>query len=283
MRICLADSDPNILVEVLSHTDMPILYSFFYGLRIASKLHTRMHLRGKTAVYLDSGVFSARKRSQTIDADELIAFYHAQAGEVDWVLNNDQGSPEEQLATCRKMKDAGVPVIGIYHGTMPLDYISRFADISPYVAVSFFVLGVRQVIALSPSNPSRNEYLDSIFAYVHRKGLWPLRLHALGTEQGNLLMTYPFYSCDATGYASDYMFRKVTTYDVSNWQFRSIMLSDRKLLGKALAKRGFDAARCSREGFEGRVARALVAARARQELQEALTKLWASRGITWDE
>jgi len=119
----------------------------------------------------------------------------------------DEGSHEQQLENARYMHAAGVPVIPIYHASMPLDYIDRFAEFTDYIALGtieagWFYAGIRA-----------KKYMNNVFSYIHRRGLWPLKIHALGCESVPTLETFPFYSSDASSFVVEASRVENSTWD----------------------------------------------------------------------
>ena len=268
---------------------LDLLYSFWFELEKFKKTKTstkniddiRSMKPKNSKFYLDSGVFSARAKGIILPVDILIDFVLRQEGLIDFVFNMDNGSKEEQLENCRKMKQAGLPVIGIFHGdrigsNMPLDYIDRFLEYTDYIGV-----GVKN----TDINVNM-KYLDMIFDYVYKKNLWPVRFHLLGSETVKLLSKYPFYSSDASTIVQTYIMGKVSKWNKKNLKIEMLhprnepMTSAKHIIPlenyieKHYTKLG------QRQDL-ARYERVKISIPERFHLQRMITKLWEDRGIAW--
>lgn len=161
---------------------------------------------GINSLYLDSGVFSARKKFELLELDELISFYHLHAQEINYVFTLDQGSYEEWIRNTQVMKDQGVPVIGITRADMSFDEIKRTEEAScSYVALAAFGI----------VNSSREGYSQNLIRAYHRLRsiLEPeTKIHLLGVFRHNVLQQCLPYSTDASSVS------KVSSYGkLINW------------------------------------------------------------------
>ncbi len=226
--------------------------------------------------YLDSGVFSARKAQTTIPLEDLIRFYHDNRSLVDYVFNMDEGTATTQLNNCKTLKREEVPVIGIWHGgIMPLEMLEDFFSISDYLAISFFATG-------GPSDNTRViPYLDGFWNYMVKHSLLKCKVHALGTERFDLMIRYPFYSCDSAGFTQQYAFFKMTKFDpLKRKGFQGTFLKKTPL--KALSMDWKHTKQIIQDGQEARFARALFLVRERIKMQKVITDTWKARGIEWE-
>lgn len=283
MKIVIADSSENMaehMFREVKNKEIAFLASYFY-LNLNNK-ETRMgktlsklaseNPESKPDIYMDSGVFSARKRDILIPSNELAEYYLKNNHVYNWVFNMDEGTHEEQLENCKTLKNMGVPVIGIYHADMPLDYLLRFYEISPYIAISFFKLG-------GPHSKQVKNCFDNIFAFLFKHfsvDKFP-KIHALGTERYDILSNYPFYSADSTGAKSQYAYGRHTVNDPITKQPKSVGCSEREQ-----KKYGFNSLKglgSTRDKLDIRV---VASIKARINYNKHLTELWKKRGITWE-
>ena len=267
MKMVLASGWPGTEApSILSNMEVTLpLISYFYA-----KKDLKLFREYKKPLYLDSGVFTARKKGKTISIKDLITYYKKNEDIIDWVFNLDEGDPENQLNNCKIMKKAGLNVIGIFHGKksgkahgiMNMEYLDRFAEVSNYVALGSLV----------------PEYFDSVFEYIDKRNLWPLKIHALGTERLNLLDRYPFYSSDSSAFQKSYTYGLIS----ENVEFTKLKAFHPKdNLPKALK---IDALANKMIGrtYEARDLRIANAVLQREVIQKYLTNLWIKKGIVWD-
>lgn len=136
---------------------------------------------------LDSGAFSAWKSGTEVNLDELIE--EAKRPGWDEVAAFDPiGDPDSSLANAVKMKNAGLPVIPIFHFGEPWDFLeyykSAFGD----------RIGLGG-IATGLSSIKRRQWLDQVFARAY-----PAKFHGFGVASEDLLMRFPFYSVDSASW-----------------------------------------------------------------------------------
>lgn len=133
---------------------------------------------------LDSGAFSAFNSGKVIDFDELCE----EAKDPYWkhivgldVIGDGVASLENNL----KMKARGLHTIPVFHGGDDWDILMEYKKQFDYIGI-----GGR------PRNKViRTQWLDQCFARV-----WPIKIHAFGCAQEDILMKWPFYSADTASW-----------------------------------------------------------------------------------
>lgn len=276
MRIVIAESNPRALEQVIDVEEkngLSCLISFWYCVqkgkvpRSINELIAKVRSKPKDYLFfLDSGVFTARKHGVVIPNSTLIEFVNLNQGVFDWVFNNDEGSHAVQLKNAIELKKNNVPVIPIYHGDMPLDYIDRFFDVQPFIAVSFFKFG-------GPSNKRAIQGLDRIFEYCYKRNFDKpfVKIHALGTEAFKLLNRYPFYSADSTSAMNNYALGNVNKLSGTKLETINPKKSKGKpfvqFIGNTRAERDKRIEMCLKE---------------RAKYNKLITEIWEKRGIKWD-
>lgn len=284
MKVIIADNNTTVLRKVLpaKEIDCPVLLSYWFFETVQNKMNFQGMMSSNREMYLDSGVFSARKSDYTIPLSNLLRFYHQYSSVWNWVFSLDQGTLKEQYVNFRTQIKASVPTIGIYHAWMPIEMIDRFAEHTNYIAVSGYISG-----GFNKSPDLVLAYLDRIFEYIHSRNLWPLKVHILGCELSELLTRYPFYSCDASTLSSAYRFGKLQKFDPI--QGKIIGCRPKDNLQRALKIGGSSTINYIRSGTskeewsERRKTLIYQAAYARHEYQKYLTKYWENKGIIWTD
>ena len=266
MKIVLASGWPGPEAEPIirnMHITEPLM-SFYYAkkdLSLFSKYNKKL--------YLDSGVFTARKKGKEINIHELIAYTRKNIENIQYVFNLDTGDEDNQVNNCRILKDAGLPVIGIWHGKkygkahgiMELDAIQRFLEITDYLAIGAI----------------KEEYFEIFFEYLYKKNLWPLKVHGLGIERPAILKNYPFYSADSSGFQKSYTFGLISHFNYNTIRaFHPTKNIERALKIDPMAQQMIG------RTYEARDLRIANAILQREKLQKYLTDLWAKKGVTWE-
>lgn len=286
MRIVLSECN-EIIDEILGQQlSIDLLYSFWFAYYEKGRINDIRRFTGllrrqdpRYTVYLDSGVYSARRLGVKIPVRELAEYYKKNQDILNYVFNMDAGPVAEQLANLEKLARAGVPVIPIWHGWMDLEVILQMLEWSPYIALSFFTVGPPG--SLAQVSPRITNYLDTFFEFLDKQNLNKVPVHALGTENTKLLLTYPFYSADASGYTFDYRTMKAKYFDAQKPGYSLYDL--RKDADVRMMPSAADFMACASNKQSGRLARGILAARARVDAQEFVTNAWEKRGITWQK
>jgi len=274
MKIILADVNLNA-IEVVAPAvpEMEILMSYYF---LETRYYTRLPLLNKK-FYFDSGVVQLRKKSQIqkkkeVSNDILIKLYK-DTDFVKYIFNLDIGEIKDQLHSYDVMRKAGVPTIPIWHGHMPFDIIDRFVETTDYIAISMF--------KLAGKNKETNvyAYLDKFWTYIMNRNLFPLKVHILGVERPNILLKYPFYSCDASSYTASMRFGAIHKFTLQG--FKNLKLRYNKKTVKDMARGlGVHAINSKEKRYK---IQAVNSAKERLKAQRLITKVWENRGVVWKD
>jgi hypothetical protein len=209
MRIVLSDTQwyPEKVAAMSNGVEhLHLLYSYFFdrGVKISKNLESIRENKPKECdFYLDSGVFSANSVGIKIPVDELIEYYKKNSDIINFVFNMDSGGVSEQLDNCKKMKSSGLPVIGVWHwNSMKLDDFKRFLDITDYMSVG----------AVARMG-KKGGVLDKLYEYLYKNNLEKTKLHILGTEAPDVLISYPIYSADSSKIVKSAIYGNNAIYD----------------------------------------------------------------------
>lgn len=167
-------------------------YGFVKGRIIDESCHNpAIQFERDYRTILDSGAFSAWKSGTQIDIDELIAAArsHERGYEWDEVAALDViGDPLASYNNAKKMQDAGLPVIPVFHYGEDWEYLTlykeRFGD----------RIGLGG-IATGLSSKDKRRWLAQCFARAY-----PAKFHGFGVASEDILMEFPFYSVDTASW-----------------------------------------------------------------------------------
>jgi hypothetical protein len=136
------------------------------------------------ATMLDSGAYSAYNSGKEIDFEELCQ--EAVLPEWTYTVGLDViGDGVKSLENNLKMKARGLEVIPVFHGGDDWDILLEYKKHFSYIG-----FGGRPKI-----KEVRNKWLDQCFARV-----WPIKIHAFGCAQKDVLLKWPFYSADTASW-----------------------------------------------------------------------------------
>jgi hypothetical protein len=138
---------------------------------------------------LDSGAFSAWKSGTAVSLDELIEECKTRVPAWDEVAALDViGSASESMYNAVVMQKAGLPVIPVFHYGEDWGYLQAYKDrFGDRIGLGGIATGV--------GSTEKRKWLAQCFARAY-----PARFHGFGVASEDLLMAYPFFSCDTASW-----------------------------------------------------------------------------------
>lgn len=172
-----------------------------------------------------------------------------------------------------RMTARGLVPVPTFHKGSPWTELDRIASLgSPLMA-----LGGMAARDASQTLGSLRSYLDRAFDRIGRH--WPVRVHAFGVINQEVLERYPFYSADSTSAVLNAGMGRVSVFSHGELWDRDKLTYvkqtyDAPVLDALPRQPGWDAPRTERIA---RNTQAIVA------YERYLTDLWAGRGIRWED
>jgi hypothetical protein len=275
MNVALAGT-PSEYTDILCNTNtkISVLVSYWYLKDQPIKLGPILDKCKATdkKFYLDSGVFTARKKNFDIKLEDLIKFCRMYENRIDHVFNLDMGSYDTQLNNCRQMLKNNIPCIGIISNKMSFDEIKRFIDTSPYIGLSYI-----KNIHIATKGNDYEYYLENVFEYLYKNNYKDVKTHALGLTKYDMLKKFPFYSVDSSTWINPFRFG--VAFKFENGQFHSFSHKEK---GSTLRNGGTNIA-LQHHAIKSKHDVIKHSAQAFYDMQEFLTKLWTKRGVIWDK
>lgn len=145
-------------------------------------------------VFLDSGAFTAWSQGESINIKKYIKFIKKYASEIDhYSVLDDITNPEITLKNQKIMERAGLTPLPCYHYGEPFKYLKHYVKNYDYVSLGGMV---------PIKTPQLVPWLDRIFTqYIcDDEGFAKLKVHGFGLASFNLMMRYPWYSVDSSGW-----------------------------------------------------------------------------------
>lgn len=213
-------------------------------------LGQRAPSKGFEAHLLDSGGFSARMRGVEVDVHELARYINE--NDCRLVFNLDPPSVEETLRNQRTLEqETQAYVLPIYHLS---DFRSRehrklidmYVERYPYIAIGG-VAGEGSPVSLQ----------HDLYRYVFSRTRDRVRVHGLGITSIDILKRYPWYSVDSTSWLS------LARYGTSK-RSRGVVGDMRARQRHYLDNAAYEAAYW-------------------MGVEKDITKLWAARGVVWND
>lgn len=215
---------------------------------------------GKLDLFIDSGAFSADSQGVDIDIEEYARFLKEVAipnPNVSLYANLDViGNAEATFQNQRQMEEAGFDPVPVFHLGQDLGFLEDIlAEGADPIALGGMV---------GASSTDIRSFLDAAFSRIVQH--WPVRVHSFGTT-GRWLKHYPFWSADASSWVVGSKYKDVVKFDPSEGTIRSDT-------SKATTIRK------EKTDYRQRCAINLVEY---MKYERHLTRLWAKRGVEWDD
>jgi hypothetical protein len=163
----------------------------------------------KVCVYLDSGAYAAWRRGEEINIDEYIDYIKRNEDYIDHYINLDvipgrpgytptqeevDKSANQSYLNLQKMKHAGLNPIPVFHQGEQFYWLDKLIeDGDEYIGISPAedMIGWR--------GPSPHIWLDRVFNHItDTKGVPVVKTHGFGVAKHQLLLRYPWTTCDST-------------------------------------------------------------------------------------
>ncbi len=220
-------------------------------------------------LFLDSGAYSAFTRDVKISMKELIDYIKLNQKEIFAyavldVIGDDKATRKNYL----HMRRAGLNPVAVFHYGSPYKELERYCkEGCDYVALG-------GLVPLRSTKTELERHLDKCWRILRK--CWPIKVHAFGVTAQETLKRYPFYSCDST--VAIVGGGRGLVMNFENGRFKKRSWSD-------YAKQGKHATMVDNLNKDGshHMARQLHNIRTIARLEQYITDLWESRGITWKE
>lgn len=231
--------------------------------------------KGWKHLFLDCGAFAADNARKTIDLTRYSEYCARNLDAIDVYVSLDvRGKMQETVANYRRMvADFGLaptPVFPVLSGDKDeWQYLEEMLAEADYVALGNLV---------GRPWPKRvvEAHLDKVFAINER---YKCRIHSFGYTGKWALLRYPFYSVDTARWLQETAWWRHHYVDKTRGSLKIRYLREPpETLQQVRASDGL------RGGVKGkRIEQISRSARAMQEYGHFLTRVWAKRGVMWDD
>lgn len=220
-------------------------------------------------VFLDSGAFTAWSKGKKIDIHKYANYLKENGHKFTVYANLDViGDPEATLENQRILEEAGVTPLPTIHYGADLKYLTYYAEKYNYIALGGLVPYSKEPVLL---RNWLNKCFKILLPYIQSK---KLKVHGFGIGSAEILKQYPFYSADSSGWLSGGKFGTVVTWVPEKLK----MLSGSHFKDKdTYTKRGGNLKLMGH--YDERLKHNIAEYR---KMEQSITKLWESRGITYE-
>jgi hypothetical protein len=220
-------------------------------------------------VFIDSGAYSAKTHNQSISTDNYATYLQSVKGNVDCAtcldVIGDYGKTQRNYASMLEHK-YGFPILNVVHVGCTKEQIrdAIIATSSNYIAVGGMV------------GAKRNKTLSFLNKFWTIAKEYPeFKVHAFGKTAFDILTSYPFYSADSTNAIVGGGMGRILTFVPG----RSMASHSHKKRQHVTAKNfiGVD------NGKTAHGSRRILNVQETVKMERYITRLWAKRGIKWDD
>jgi hypothetical protein len=176
-------------------------YHYFQGTDLVEKV--REVFPARPEVFVDSGAFSAKTQGEEIHLPSYCQFIRDNAEVIDWYANLDViGSAEETWQNQKAMEKRGLEPIPVFHVNEDWEYLERYVEEYPLVALGGLVPHMRYTDRIMP-------WLVKAFKIGEGKCVF----HGFGVTSWDLLSRLPWYSFDSTTWRNPKRYGKLTLFE----------------------------------------------------------------------
>lgn len=266
MKYYFAGADNSNSLSLLKQENVKRILVSYYSL---TKKHIPEYANFET--FLDSGAFSALSQNDPVDIDQYIQFLKDHKDNFKVYANLDEiGSAEGTLKNQLYMEEHGLQPLPCFHYGEDFKFLIDYAEKYDYFAIG-------GLVPYAKDFPKITEFLDKVFHTLepYFKRAKPLKLHGFGMGGPRVLTRYPFYSADSTSWLSGGTFGTMVIWDPQKYRFvDQFHYSDKtKMLNNNVNIKALDDYK----------ERQICNIREYQKMEVDITKLWAVRGIKWED
>lgn len=186
-------------------------------------------------IFADSGGFSAWSQGATIDWREYGGWLKRWRHLFSVRANLDViGNPAETRENQKRLEDAGLAVLPVYHTGEPLSELEYYLRDYSYIALGGMVPHMRYTKRIMP-------WLIQAFKVAQGQAVF----HGFGCTSWNVLKSLPFYSVDSSSWGSGYRYGQVPVFDAARGKFVTVRLGNRRewlAVSRLVRGLGFDPA-----------------------------------------
>lgn len=169
-------------------------------------------------IFIDSGGFSAMTQGVQINFAEYCAFLKRFKHRITTYANLDTiGNAEATWANQQRMHDAGLNPIPVFHTDEPFEYLERYVDRYPYIALGGMVPYMRQWKTIMP-------WIIRCFKVAKNKSVF----HGFGCTTWNIISRVPWYSVDSSSWAASFRFGNIGLFNSKSGSWQTANLGDAK-------------------------------------------------------
>lgn len=193
---------------------MRLLLSFFYY-SSHDLDETLAGFKAPLDLFADSGAYSAKTMGIDIDVDSYAAWIENEGWRFSTYVNLDViGDAEATWVNQQRMEALGLHPVPVFHGGEPWEYLVRYCNTHPYVALGGMV---------ASDDTAALRWCVKAFQIARATGT---RLHGFGQTRPRFLRSLPWFSVDSSSWASAHMYGTVTLWDHKRARFVKVPLHD---------------------------------------------------------
>ena len=181
-----------------------VSYHYYSGNDMADWVSRVYGATTPAPLFVDSGAPTVQSKGVTISVREYAAWVQRWGPLVGTVANLDViGDAEASLANQKALEALGIKPIPVYHAGEPWEYLERYIDEYPYIALGGMM---RDAARLKP-------WLVRCFRLAEGRAVY----HGFGMTRWPIIRDFPFYSLDSSSWMSGYRYGSFPLFDRGQW------------------------------------------------------------------
>jgi hypothetical protein len=262
MNVFLAGHSATNSTEIVRKDHENHLTTFANQQEVSNKFDTCVNDRLLPRILIDSGAFTAFTTGKVIKLEEYGEWalnfkkqWESKVRSLEFFNLDVIGSQEKSNINLHRLEKMGLQTIPIFTYKADIKHLEYYLRNYEYIGLGGLV-----------GRPAKEiqQWLDYCFKYIikYKKETGILRkIHLLGVTKQEFLERYPCYSCDSSGWVACLRFGG----------------------GRAIGKNKIPKYTESPEALKVTIATLRAEIKKYKKRQDDVTKLWAKRGVIWDD
>jgi hypothetical protein len=222
MKLYLAGCETGHFEDIAYNEGVKnFLYSYFYLKNDARQLRELKEKNPNINIFVDSGGYSARKKGVEIDIYSWLFFIRKNKDILTVAVNLDVMDLEQSQAN-QKLLEEEFPVLPVYHF---VEYMQGREDIFIEMCNKYKYIALGGVAGEECDKKSLTNFFRFCFKIALEK---KVKIHGLGITRENLLMEYPFYSCDSTSWLSGGIYGRIVKWNEQKYKMNTLHYGERE-------------------------------------------------------
>lgn len=230
----MTTTDIPVIARIVQDYQIPFHFLISYQKNLDLDMVSRyFSFTSPLDLFLDSGAFSVFTRGISLDIKEYCTYIKRYQGMITIYANLDViGDAKASWENQQYMEDQGLTPLPVFHLGEPWEYLERYIERYPYIALGIPLARYRVHRKLMP-------WLLTCFKLAKGRSVY----HGFGCTSWSLLTELPWYSVDSTAWLAGRKFHHVSLFHRSLGKYREFFFGNYHScyqMAPTLREMGFD-------------------------------------------